>query len=476
MTRALMGAIGWSGLEAACAAGLSVASALFVARMIGPTELGIGAAAVSLHVLLWVVVNALFGDALVQRQSVDEEACASALWTSVAVGCLAALMQAGAGWVLAAMLDDPRLVPMCLSLAVPLPLVGAAGVMQGRLTRARGYGRLAGRTILGQGLGTAVGVGAALHGAGAWATVGQQIVTSIAGALALIAGAGWRPTLSWHWTPVREMLGVGLPLTASTLAQHARYRLFALLIGGTAGPTALGEVHIAFRLVDTVRELSFTALWRLMLPILSDRQGSRRALLDGVDRSLRLSSAIMLPICAGMALGLEPLVLLVLGPRWAVAGEGARPLIGLMAMMVLTFPSGVALVAVGRARFALYGNLIAIGMTVAGVLLVRPASPLTCVLVWCGSQIIVLPFTLSVNASALGVGLLRPLRAGVPMLIVSLASLGVALLFPALVLEAPDPTALLGMRLAIWLGFLALGGVILFRRHQLAPVAAQAGD
>jgi O-antigen/teichoic acid export membrane protein len=71
---------------------------------------------------------------------------------------------------------------------------------------------------------------------------------------------------------LRELLWIGLPLTVSTLLQHGRYRVFALLIGGTAGAASLGQVHMAFRLVDAVRELAFTAQWRLMLPILSERQ------------------------------------------------------------------------------------------------------------------------------------------------------------------------------------------------------------
>lgn len=159
-------AIAWSGIEAGCAAALSVASALLVARIIGPAELGIGAAVVSVHVLLWVVVNALFGDALVQRAEVDATVLSSALWASVATGCVAMALQAGSGWLLALLLDDRRLVGMALWLALPLPLVGAAGVVQGQLTRARGYGRLAGRTIIGQGIGTLAGVLAALDGAG----------------------------------------------------------------------------------------------------------------------------------------------------------------------------------------------------------------------------------------------------------------------------------------------------------------------
>ncbi|MGP0002751.1 MAG: hypothetical protein ACLPKW_34150 [Acetobacteraceae bacterium] len=49
----------WSGLEAGVSALLSFASAFIVARLVGPAEVGIGAAAIALHVLLWVSVNAL---------------------------------------------------------------------------------------------------------------------------------------------------------------------------------------------------------------------------------------------------------------------------------------------------------------------------------------------------------------------------------------------------------------------------------
>jgi O-antigen/teichoic acid export membrane protein len=183
----------WSGLEALVAAILSIVTPFVVARLIGPSELGIGAAATAVHVILWVVVNGLFADALVQRAAVNDRMLSSAFWASVAVGVVAMAVQAAAGWGLAFVLDDRRLVPMTLVLAAALPFVGAGGIIQGLLTRERACARLALRTIFGQGLGTAVGVLAALAGAGAWALVAQQAVTSVCGALILLRGRGWTP-------------------------------------------------------------------------------------------------------------------------------------------------------------------------------------------------------------------------------------------------------------------------------------------
>src|ERR1700722_15256251 len=259
----------WSGLEAAVSALLSFASAFIVARLVGPAEVGIGAAAIALHVLLWVTVNALFADALVQRGVVEDDTFSSALIASIAVGCIAAVLQAGFGRPLAWSLADNRLVMMSVVLALPLPLGGAAGRVRGVLSRNRAYRALALRTVIGQGLGTLAGVVSALVGAGAWALVLQQVVISGAGALTLLLRCPLPPRRRVSTQRLREMLRIGLPLTASTLVQHGRYRLFALLIGGTAGAAALGQVHMAFRLVDAVRELAFTAQWRLVPPAFS---------------------------------------------------------------------------------------------------------------------------------------------------------------------------------------------------------------
>jgi O-antigen/teichoic acid export membrane protein len=469
MTPAAASNVVWSGLEAAVAGGLSFASAFTVGRLIGPAELGVAAAAVAVHIILWVGVNALFADALVQRAEVDHAMAESAFCASVAVGAVCAAAEAGAGWLVAASLGDPRLIAMSVLLALPLPLIGAGGVVQGLLTRRRAYRVLAGRAIIGQGLGTAAGIAAALGGAGAWAPVLQQFVTSAAGALALLLGGGFRPRAVWRWRPLLALLRVGVPLTASTLVLAARYRLFALFLGGTAGATALGETHMAFRLVDTVRELCSTALWRLMLPVLAERQHDEAALRGAVDRLLLRSSTVMLPLCGAMALCLPTAVHRLLGPAWSAASLAGEPLIALMAVLMLMFPAGVAVVARGQAGLVLAGNVACLFATLAGVVLMRPGSAVEAVLVWCGAQMLVAPYLLWLNGRAVGAGPLRPLRAGVAMTAVTAVGLVAAMGTPGWI-GAPHgmlwPAAL---RLTLF-GAVAVAGAGLCWRSRLVPV------
>ncbi len=421
----------WSGLEAAVSGLLSCLSAFAIARIIGPAELGTAATVIAVHVLLWVGVNALFADALVQRADLSDEAADSAFWTSCCIGCLAGLVQLAAGFGLVRALHDPRLLAMSVVLALALPLVGAAGPVQGVLTRERAYRVLAGRAVIGQGLGTALGIAGALAGFGAWALVCQQVCVSAAGALALLLRAPWRPRRACRLAEVRDLLRIGLPLTASTLVQQGRYRVFALLIGATAGPAALGQVHLAFRLVDTVRELSLTALWRLLLPAMAGHQHDRTALLACVDRCLARIGLVVFPLCAVMALAIQPLVGLLLGPVWAEAGRSAQWLVVLMAYVLIGFPGGVAGIAIGQPKYALITNLAALFATLSGAILLHPATPLQAVAVWAGAQMLTSPYGLVMNARLLRVGALRPLRAGLPSLAVSVAAMLAGFALPA---------------------------------------------
>jgi PST family polysaccharide transporter len=457
------GSVFWSGLEAACAGLLSFASAFLVARLVGPAELGIGAAVVAPHVLLWVAANAVFADAIAQRTDLDDDTASSAFWASGAVGCIAACVQAGLGCMLAATLGDTRLPAMAAVLAAPLPLVGAAGAAQGMLTRRRAYRALAARTVLGQGLGSVIGVCLALAGAGAWAVVVQQAAGSCAGAAVLLIRMGWRPGFRWRWSPVRELLAVGGPLVIGTILQHGRYRLFVLAIGDVAGAAALGEVHLAFRLVDTLRDLTSTALWRLMLPTFAERRNDRAALCGALDRCLGLSGLVMFPLWGALALSAGPLVTLLLGPAWSASAIATLPLIGLACWTSLTLPAGVAAVAHGATLHTLAVNAATAALTVCGAFLLRPALPLDASLLWTAAQLVVAPAALAMGARALRLTPGRTLRAGRPALALAVAATGTGFLTSGLPGMAEAPFAEIVLRLAAMAGVYLTGAVLLLR-------------
>jgi O-antigen/teichoic acid export membrane protein len=206
---------------------------------------------------------------------------------------------------------------------------------------------------------------------------------------------------------------------------------------------------MAFRLIDAVRELVFTAQWRLMLPMLSEQQRDLPALHLVMDRCLAWSSFVAFPLCAAMAVSIQPLVTLLLGPVWQPSGTAALPLIALTAWLFLAFPAGVGVIARGEPRYTLIANIAGTTATAVGVLLLQPGNPLQAVLVWLGAQVFVSPYILWANGRVLGTTPLRPLRAGVPLLSASLLATAAAFALPLAIGEPPSAAWLLALRLAI---------------------------
>jgi len=438
----------WSGLDAAAAAVMSFVSAFAVARMVGPAEVGIGAAAIAVHVMLWVLLTASFADAIVQRTGLSDAEAASAFWAAVLAGVVLGIAQAGSGLLLSPALHDPRLLPMGVALALPLPLVAAAAVAQGIATRARSYRLLATRTVIGQGLGAVCGLVAAACGAGAWAVVIQQAVGSAAGALTLVVSCRLLPRPRARLREVGGMLAVGLPLALSTLVQTGRYRLFALLLGAVAGPGPLGQIHLSFRLVDTLRDLTATALWRLMLPELSERQRDPQGQLAAADRYLAAYAGLLFPAFGAVGLLAGPAIAIALGPAWRPAADAAPALVAVAAAGLLTASGGTAAIARGRTQLFLWSNVCGTVLTVVLCLLLRPATPLHAALVWAAAQLATLALMETGIAGALRCSWLRPVQAGLRPIAAAAIATACGLLLPDLLGAAPSPGLLAVLRLA----------------------------
>ncbi|MGC8477906.1 MAG: oligosaccharide flippase family protein, partial [Acetobacteraceae bacterium] len=255
------------------------------------------------------------------------------------------------------------------------------------------------------------GCAAAWRGAGAWAVVAQQAAGSAAGAAVLVAGGGWWPR---PCRPRWGLLRVGLPLTLSTLVLHGRYRVFLMLLGASAGAPVLGEVHMAFRLVEAVRELASTALWRLMLPAFSARQADPAALRAAMRQAQRGSVPALLGLCVALGLVVRPVAALLLGPAWAGAGQAALPLVGLAAWQFVGFAPGAAVVARGVPWVSLRANLASLALLAGAVALLRPAGAMAAVWVWVAAQAAVAPWVVRASGRVLGVSGWQVLRGAAP--------------------------------------------------------------
>jgi Polysaccharide biosynthesis protein len=114
-----------------------VGSIVFIvlARLLDPMAFGTVALASFFVVLISVLVESGFGEALIQRKEVTRSDLDTAFWVSNAIGVALALIMMGSAGAIGALFDQPELAPVLRVLSLVFVFAGLASVPQALLRR-----------------------------------------------------------------------------------------------------------------------------------------------------------------------------------------------------------------------------------------------------------------------------------------------------------------------------------------------------
>jgi O-antigen/teichoic acid export membrane protein/glycosyltransferase involved in cell wall biosynthesis len=167
------------------------------------------------------------------------------------------------------------------------------------------------------------------------------------------------------WSLAREIAAVTPTFAGVTILAAVHWQIGTVLAGRLGGETVAAEFGVASRFLVPVTVLLFGYIG-VVQPV-AGRLASKslKQLGEFLARCLRLVVALGLPLAAGGWLLGRELLILLFGPRYA----GAATALGLLSTCVI--PLGVVLIAsrgliaTGRQRFDLLGNLVAVVSNVA---------------------------------------------------------------------------------------------------------------
>ena len=231
----------------------------------------------------------------------------------------------GLVWVLAPVFGElfraPDLPPVLRVLGVTFLFEGLAMVGIGLLRREHRFRELSVITVVTYVVGyLVVGVGLALLGAGVWSLVVGALVSSgsqMVWQYALLRHP-IRPVLRRE--PYREVCGYGMRLTSAHLLDYVGANLDTYTVGRFADTAVVGQYSRGYYLAfQPVRCYLTQALTNVLFPHLSRIQHDETRLHRAYLSVLALGGILVFPVCAGMAVAAQELVLVVLGPQWSVA-------------------------------------------------------------------------------------------------------------------------------------------------------------
>lgn len=294
---------------------------IVLGRVLDPESFGTAALAISVIALVQVVADLGFSMWVLQARTVDQRMLSTTFWTSLGLGTLGAAVLGGVSFLLADLMNQPRLGPVLALLSVSLVLAGAASTPTALLSRDMRFKDLAVRQVTSILVGSFVGILSALLGAGVYSLVLQQLVQQFVAVSVLFRIAKWQPTFEFDPNVARQAVRFGFRVTGIQALQQSRDQGETLIIGLILGPVALGYWAVASRLLSTFLDVTLSVVSTVAAPVFLRLRDEPERMTRALRSSLLASSLLVGPALIGLALASPALIPVVFGERWEPSSQ-----------------------------------------------------------------------------------------------------------------------------------------------------------
>jgi O-antigen/teichoic acid export membrane protein len=391
-----------------------------LARTLSPTAFGVVAIATALIDLLNFVGRGGITEVLVQRRELDDRTMNAGFMASLICGSVLTLALFLLAPLLARMFDTPALEDVILFLAPLCVLYAAGAVYEGILRHNFLFKQLALRNTTATVASGLIALALALNGMGVYALIAQRLVSSLWSLVAMIIATRWLPSRAFDWRDMIAQLRQGSSIALSSVLGAGNQRIVDLVVGYFLGPTQLGFLRVAWRMLDLLNEVVVRPIGNVSLSSLPKAKHAGRSVEEEYLILLRFASVFVMPVYLGFAAIAPEAVGLIFGEKWMVSAHLLSVLCFVGLFLPLTNFKNSVLIAHGAFRSALYLNVLEFILSVACVLVFAPFGLTSAAIGNVVRAALAMPLSFAYLQITSRVSALRSLRAGIPAAISAL--------------------------------------------------------
>ncbi|MEZ5515414.1 MAG: lipopolysaccharide biosynthesis protein [Steroidobacteraceae bacterium] len=366
LDRSLVSGIGWTALARWSSQAISWVAILYAARFLQPSDYGLVGLAMLPIGLVRLIEDFGFDAVLVQNRKLsrDDIARLGGL-TLVIASCLTGLMLLAAPTLgeLLAKPGDPMhaLLPTVIAIASAMIILDALQVVpRALLQRELRFKALAGIHLAQVAVTSLVLVAIARNGGGYWALI-----------LNNLSGASVATVLLFVMSPIllrwpsglarlKHSLLQGWRMLVSRSSWYAYSNADSTAIGRFLGTDALGNYQFAQTFSNTAVQEVTALITRVVPGVFSSAQSDPAALRRYFLLLTEALAYVAFPMCAGVALTADVLVLAALGPTWTGVIDPLRALCLYSALVVAQILVSHVLLWTGRFRANMWLSMLAL--------------------------------------------------------------------------------------------------------------------
>jgi O-antigen/teichoic acid export membrane protein len=417
----------WVFFEKFGVVGLSIVSFLLYAKFLTPAELGIGVLLLSLVELASRFLITIVDNSMIRLETITEQNDGTAFWSLLFVSLIFSLIL----FACYSLYFEKASIVLAGAIAVLLiPLQAMSRVHIVHLRRRKAFRQLANRAIVGKIVGMSAGIACAVKGFGEFALVTQSVIMSLTSTVLLFVAEKRHLPFVFDKLWIKEQLSIGVPASLKVMNQSVYSKGVIILIELFLGTAALGYYNFAYRMVELPRGAIVGALMGYANPVFSMRARQGENVNAFFLQCTKLGLIFFLPLFFGLSLIAHDMLFVLFGDKWLPSATLLSGIAILTAFNTLFLFLPSLLVALGKTRRALNGQIFSTFASLIILLVLLPNLGLLAVLVALSVRVIIMvAVNMHATLTVLGMSymaLVRPMSVG---LVASLMMWGCVNLF-----------------------------------------------
>jgi PST family polysaccharide transporter len=344
---------------------VNLAMTVALARLLVPADFGLVALGTTLLAILTAITDLSLANALIHHKELKRTDFDTAFTLSAIRGFVLASVMIGAGFVMADIYQDDRLIWVCCALGLRPLLSGLGSPRYVTYSKELNFKVVAFQEAMNYTAQFLVSVAIAYYTASYWAIVGGNVVAALVGIVLVYWQAPYRPRISFAATG--KILSFSIWVTLSQVLMIIGNRFDNFLAGGVLGMSTFGAYNVGNTTTATITQSAIQPLERVLFPSFSKIVDDRKRLQVAFQKSQASLFSVGMPTGVGLALVAEPFVYLVLGPNWMIAATVMQFIAPVLGIQIVFGPTNAISYALGATRLLFMRNLILFPLRVAVV-------------------------------------------------------------------------------------------------------------
>jgi PST family polysaccharide transporter len=372
LRRKIINAALWSATQSGGQAVVSFIVFLTLVRLLDPKSFGLVAMATVFTEFVLMFQDQGFGQAIVQKQKLEDAHLDTAFWVSLVTGCLLTACGIACAGPVSRLFGEPEVEPIVRWLSLGFLIVSLASTQNAILRRALKMKQLAIRSLSATVISGIVAIAMAVSGFGLWSLVARGLVATLVESVAVWFLSDWRPSFRYRWDYFIDLFTFGASIVGKRVITLLNHRCDTFLIGLFLGPTQLGFYTVACKLIFMLKDILTGITGPVALPAFARMQQDPDRLRRAFYEATRLTAVAAFPAFLGIAAVSHELVPALYGDRWIASIPVVQilALVGLLQTILYYHTS--LLVAAGKPSWNLGVKLISALCNIAAMLVSVP--------------------------------------------------------------------------------------------------------